>query len=73
MLNVYIGLDSMTHWIIAKSQGFTDTGLLRISESVRVYAYLILSLQGSARSRIIRNMANALLPRRLFSITLRML
>ena len=27
----------MTCWIIEKSQGFTDVGLLRISESVRVY------------------------------------
>ena len=26
----YIGLDSITHWIIEKSQGFTDVGLLRI-------------------------------------------
>ena len=31
----YIGPDSMTCWIIEKSQGFTDVGLLRISESVR--------------------------------------
>ena len=38
----YIGPDSMTRWIIAKSVGFTDVGLLRISESVRAYAYLIL-------------------------------
>ena len=29
--------------------GFTDVGLLRISESVRAYAYLILSSQASAR------------------------
>ena len=41
--NDYIGPDSMTHWIIEKSQGFTDVGLYRISESVRAYAYLILS------------------------------
>ena len=30
-------------------------GLLRISESVRAYMYLILSLQGSARSGIVGN------------------
>ena len=35
----------MMCWIIEKSVGFTDVGLLRISESVRVYAYLILSSQ----------------------------
>ena len=46
----YIGPDSMTHWIIEKSRGFTDVGLYRISESVRAYAYLILSSQASARS-----------------------
>ena len=43
--NDYIGPDSMTRWIIEKSQGFADVGLLRISESVRAYAYLILSSQ----------------------------
>ena len=51
----YIGPDSMTWWIIEKSVGFTDVGLLRISESVRAYAYLILSSQASARSSIIGN------------------
>ena len=48
--NDYLGPDSMTRWIIEKSQGFADVGLLRISESVRAYAYLILSSQASARS-----------------------
>ena len=56
----YIGSDSMTRWIIEKSDGFTDVGLLRISESVRAYAYLILSSQASARSSIVGNTANAL-------------
>ena len=47
----YTGPDSMTRWIIIeKSQGFTDVGLFRISESVRAYVYLILSSQASARS-----------------------
>ena len=49
----------MTHWIIEKSQGCTDVGLLTISESVRTYTYLILSLQVSARSMMIGNMASA--------------
>ena len=40
--------------------GFTDVGLYRISESVRAYAYLILSSQASARSSIVENMASAL-------------
>ena len=50
----------MTRWIIEKSQGFTDIGLLRISESVRAYAFLILSSQASARSSIVGNTASAL-------------
>ena len=56
----YIGLESMTLWIIEKSVGFTDVGLLRISESVRAYTYLILSFQASARSSIIGNLASSL-------------
>ena len=56
----YIGPDSMTQWILEKSVGFTDVGLLRISESVRAYAYLILSSQASARSGIVGNTASAL-------------
>ena len=56
----YIGPDSMTRWILEKSVGLTDIGLLRISESVRAYAYLILSSQASARSGIVGNTASAL-------------
>ena len=56
----YLGPDSMTRWIIETSVGFTDVGLLKILESVRAYAYLILSSQASARSSILRNMASSL-------------
>ena len=56
----YIGPDSMTQWIMEKSDGFTDVGLLRISESVRAYAYLILSSQASVRSSIVGNTMSAL-------------
>ena len=59
-LDDYISPDSMTRWIIEKSQGFTDVGLFRISKSVKAYAYLILSSQASARSGIIVNTASAL-------------
>ena len=34
----YIGPDSMTCWIIERSVGFTDVGLLRMLENVRAYA-----------------------------------
>ena len=40
--------------------GFTDVGLLRILESIRAYAYLILSSQASARSGIVGNTVSAL-------------
>ena len=57
----YIGPDSMTRWIIETSVGFTDVRLLKISQSVRAYAYLILSSQASARSGIVvGNTASAL-------------
>ena len=56
----YLGPDSMTQWIIDTSVGFTDIGLLRISESVRAYAYSILSSQASARSSIVGNTASSL-------------
>ena len=58
--NDYIGPDSMTRWIIEKSQGFTDVGLLRISESIRASAFLILSSQETARSSIVGNLASSL-------------
>ena len=59
-LDDYIGPDSMTRWIIEASVGFTDVGLLRISESIRAYAYLIPSSQASARSGIVGNTVSAL-------------
>ena len=55
----YLGLDSMTRWIIERSQSFTDIGLLRILESIRAYAFLILGSQASARSSIVGNTASA--------------
>ena len=56
----YIGPDSMRHWIMEKSQGFTDVGLYRMSENIRAYRYLILSSQVSVRSHIIGNTVSAL-------------
>ena len=58
--NDYIGLDSMTPWIVEKSVGFTDIGLYRISESVRACTYLILSSQASVRSSIVGNTTSVL-------------
>ena len=56
----YLCPDSMTRWIIETSVGFTDVGLLRISESVRFYTYLIFSSQASARSSIVGDTASSL-------------
>ena len=50
----------MTQWILEASDGFTDVGLFKISESVRAYAYLVLCSQASARSGIVGNTASAL-------------
>ena len=56
----------MTRWIIEKSQGFTDVGLLRISESIRAYAHLILSSEASVRSGMVGNTASALTAQKAF-------
>ena len=64
--NDYLGPDSMTRWIIETSVGFTDVGLLRISENIRAYAYLILSSQASARSSIVGNSASSLTAQSVF-------
>ena len=56
----------MTHWIIEKSQGFTNVGLLRISKSVRAYAYLILNSQVSVKSGIVGNTVSALTAQKAF-------
>ena len=58
---------------IEKSDGFTNVGLLRILESVREYAYLILCSRASARSGIVDNTVSALTAQSAFLIILRML
>ena len=66
--DVYIGPDSMTRWIIEKSVGFTDIGLLRIWERVTAYAYLILSSQMCLRgSGLVEDYSEAKQPTQLFS------
>ena len=48
-------------------------GLYKISESVRAYAYLILSSQASARSGIVGNTASALTAQSAFLVILKTL
>ena len=64
--NDCLGPDSIMHWIIEKSQGLTNVGLLSISESARAYPYLILSSQASVRSRIVGNIGSALTAQKAF-------
>ena len=48
----YININSFSRWIIEKSDGITRPGIEKLSESVRDYAYLILTSQTSTRSQI---------------------
>ena len=56
----YIDENSLTRWIIEKSNGLTKVGLEKLSESVRDYAYLILMVQTSAKAQIIGHEARNL-------------
>ena len=49
----YINVNSFSRWIIEKLDGITKPGIKKLSESVRDYAYLILTSQTSTRSQII--------------------
>ena len=57
---LYIDEGSFSRWIIEKSDGLTTLGLQKLSESVRDYAYLILTAQASARAQIIGHEARNL-------------
>ena len=62
----YINPDSMGRFIIQTSNGFNDIGLVRISESIRAYVYLILTSQASARAKIVETTANALTAQQIY-------
>ena len=49
----YVNENSFSRWIIEKSDGLTTLGLQKLSESVRDYAYLILTSQTSTRGPIV--------------------
>ena len=61
-----INENSFSRWIIEKSEGLTTLGLQKLSESVRDYAYLILTAQTSARAQIIGHEARNLDAQRVF-------
>ena len=56
----YINENSFSRWIIEKSEGLTTLGLQKLSETVRDYAYLILTSQTSTRGPIISHEARNL-------------
>ena len=62
----YINENSWSRWIIEKSDGLTTLGLQKLSESVRDYAYLILTSQTSTRGPIIGHEARNLDAQRTF-------
>ena len=62
----YINENSWSRWIIEKSDGLTTLGLQKISETVRDYAYLILTSQTSTRSQIVGHKARNLDAQRTF-------
>ena len=49
----YINENSFSRWIIQNANGITTLGLQKISESVRDYAYLVLTSQTSTRAPIV--------------------
>ena len=62
----YINENSFSRWIIEKSEGLTTLGIQKLSESVRDYAYLILTSQTSTRGPIVGHEARNLDAKRTF-------
>ena len=62
----YINENSFSRWFIEESEGLTTLGIQKLSESVRDYAYLILTSQTSTRSQIIGHEARNLDGQRVF-------
>ena len=62
----YINENSFFRWIIEKSEGLTTLGLQKLSETVRDYAYLILTSQTSTRGPIVGHEARNLDVQRTF-------
>ena len=62
----YINENSWSRWIIEKLEGLTTLGIQKLSESVRDYAYLILTSQTSTRGPIVGHEARNLDAQRTF-------
>ena len=62
----YINENSFSRWVIEKSDGLTTLGFQTLSETVRDYAYLILTSQTSTRVPIVGHEAGNLDAQRIF-------
>ena len=56
----YLNENSFLRWIIEKSEGLTTLSLQKLSETVRDYAYLILTSQTSTGGPIVDHEARNL-------------
>ena len=65
--------ENLTRWIITQSKGFTRKGIEKISRSVRVYVYLVLTSQVQERSSIVGNSAPAVDAQQVFTSTFKAL
>ena len=62
----YVNENSFSRWIIEKSDGLTTLGLQKLSETVRDYAYLVLTSQTRMRALIVGHEARNLDAQRVF-------
>ena len=54
---LYINENSFSRWIIEKLDGLTTLGFQKLSETIRYYAYLLLTSQTSMRGPIVGHAA----------------
>ena len=64
----YFNENSFSRWIIEKSDGITKSGIKKLSESVRDYAYLILTSQTGTRSQIARSKVDFVIGEKMYMI-----
>ena len=50
---IHISQTTIARWVMSTSDGLTRIGVEKLSESVRAYAYCLLSSQSNARSNIV--------------------
>ena len=56
----FISENSFSRWIVQNANGITTLGLQKLSETVRDYAYLVLTSQTSTRAQIVGHEARNL-------------